>query len=205
MRAREDDLRPFARELDVEDVGADAVTLAVALARDLLLLRQDRVGAAQVHDDVLALEALHDAGEQLAFPVFELVEDDAALGLADALDDVLLCRLRRDAPELLLRQLREQLVADLGVGIERRLRVLHRDLVRRVGDLIDDGLDLEELDLADVGVELGLDLVLEPERAARGGQHGVFEGGDDDALVDAFFLAHLLDDAVQIRKHRRSS
>ena len=200
MRAREDDLRPFARELDVEDVGADAVTLAVALARDLLLLRQDRVGAAQVHDDVLALEALHDAGEQLAFPVFELVEDDAALGLADALDDVLLCRLRRDAPELLLRQLREQLVADLGVGIERRLRVLHRDLVRRVG-----GLDLEELDLADVGVELGLDLVLEPERAARGGQHGVFEGGDDDALVDAFFLAHLLDDAVQIRKHRRSS
>ena len=118
MRAREDDLRPLARELDVEDEGADAIALAVALARDLLLLGQDRVGAAEVDDDVLLLEALHDAREELALAVLELVEDDVALGVAHLLDDVLLGRLRGDAPELLRRQLGEQLVADLGLRVE---------------------------------------------------------------------------------------
>ena len=109
---------PLLDELDVDDVGADAVALAIALARDLLLLGQDRVGAAEVDDDVLLLEALHDAGGELALAVLELVEDDVALGVAHALDDVLLGRLRGDAAELLGRQLREQLVADLGFGID---------------------------------------------------------------------------------------
>jgi hypothetical protein len=181
--------------MTIEDEGANAVALSIALAWNLLLLREDGVGAPEVHDDVLALEALHDAGEQLALPVFELVLDDAALRLAHALDDVLLRRLRGDPPELLLRELRQQLVADRGVGVERRLRVLDRDVVRRIGDLVDDGLDLEELDLADVGVELGLDLVLETEGATRRREHGLFEGRHDDALVDALLLADLLDDA----------
>src|SRR5439155_10086388 len=70
---REDDLRPLGCELDVENEGADAVALPVALARDLLLLGQDRVGAAEVHDDVLLLEALHDARNELGLSTLEFV------------------------------------------------------------------------------------------------------------------------------------
>ncbi len=124
-----------------------------------------------------------------------------ALGVANPLDDVLLRRLGRDAPELLLGQLGEQLVADLRLGVERRLRVLQGDLVRRIGDLVDDRLDLEQLDLTDVGIELGLDLMLEAERPPGRGEHGFFERRDDDALVDPFLFAHLLDDAIQIGLH----
>jgi hypothetical protein len=88
-------------ELDVEDEGADAVALPVALARDLLLLREGSRRSAQVHDDVLLLEALDDAREELALPALELVVDDVALGVAHALDDVLLRGLCGDAAELL--------------------------------------------------------------------------------------------------------
>src|SRR5262249_405666 len=113
--SRQHDLGPLAAQLDVEDEGPDAIALPVSLAGDLLLLREDRVGPAEVHDDVLLLEALHDPREELALPSLELVVDDVALGVAHALDDVLLRCLRRDATELLRRELGEQLVTDLGV------------------------------------------------------------------------------------------
>src|SRR5581483_3269108 len=201
MRPREDDLRALSRELDVQDERADAIALTIALARDLLLLGEDRVGATEVHDDVLLLEPLDDAREELALPALELVVDDVALGVPDALDDVLLRRLGGDPPELLRRQLGEQLVADLGVGIDLRARFGHRHLVLGILDDVDNRLDLEQLDLADLRVELGFDVLLVPERLLRRRQHGLFERTDDDLPVDALFLAHLLDDAVQIRLH----
>src|SRR5439155_145421 len=108
MSPRQDDLRALGSELDVENEGADAIALPVALARDLFLLRQDRVGPAEVHDDVLLLEALHDAGDELAFAALELVVDDVALDpllLAHLLDDAVQigqhqasCPLLRRAP-----------------------------------------------------------------------------------------------------------
>src|SRR5260370_879687 len=52
MGARQHDLRAAAGHFDADDVAADAVPLAVALARHLLFFRQDRVGLAQVDDDV---------------------------------------------------------------------------------------------------------------------------------------------------------
>jgi len=201
MSPGEHDLRPLARELDVDDEGTDTVALAVALARDLLLLRQNGIGASEVHDDVLALEALHDARKELALPILELVENDGPFGLAHLLDDILLGSLRGDPTKFLLRELRQQLVTDLGLRVELFLGILHRHLIRGIRDLVDDGFDLEELDLADVRVELRLDLMLETELPARRGQHRLFESGDDDAFVDTLFLADLLDDAIQIGLH----
>src|SRR5581483_5260697 len=158
VRPREDDLRTLRGQVDVVDVRADAIALAVALG-------QDRVGAAEVHDDVLLLEALHDAREDLALPVLELVVDQLALGVADLLDDVLLRGLCRDAAEHLARQLGEQLVSDVGLLVVVLARVLERELVLGVRDLVDDLLDLEELDLADLEVVLRLDHAVEPEVA----------------------------------------
>src|SRR5439155_26505637 len=109
--------RRLGCELDVENEGADAVALPVALARDLLLLGQDRVGAAEVHDDVLLLEALHDARNELGLSTLEFVVDDVALRVAHALDDVLLRGLGGDAAELLGREPLELVVTDLGLRI----------------------------------------------------------------------------------------
>ena len=81
-------------------VGDDAVADAVGLARHLLAHRQDRLGAADVDDEVAALEAADDAGDELALAVLVLVVDVLALGLADALDDDLLGGLRGDAAEV---------------------------------------------------------------------------------------------------------
>ena len=101
MRARQDDLRSARVLLDVEHVGGDAVAGAVRLARHLLAHRQDGLVAADLDDEVAALEATHGAGDQLALAVLELVVDVLALGLAHALDDHLLGGLRGDAAELL--------------------------------------------------------------------------------------------------------
>src|SRR6266849_22888 len=176
-------------------------TLAGARARDLLLLGEDGVGAPQVHDDVFLLEALHDAGEELALAPLELVVDDIALGVAHALDDVLLRGLGGDAPELLRRQLGEELVADLGLRIDLRARHLERHLVLGVLDVLDHRLDLEQLDLAQLGVELGLDVLLVAEGLLGRRQHRLLERLQDDVAVDALLLAHLLDDAIQVRQH----
>ena len=98
--AREDDLRAARLAIDVLDVGDDAVARAVRLARRLLAERQDALGAAEVDDDVVALlEAADDALDELALAVLELVEDEVALFVADALDEHLLRRLRGDAAE----------------------------------------------------------------------------------------------------------
>src|SRR6185369_10905590 len=124
VRATQNDLRALGGEIDVVDVGPNAIALAIALARDLLALGKDRVGAAEIDDDVLLLESLHDAREDLALAVLELVVDELALGVAHLLDDVLLGGLRRDPPEHLARQLGEQLVADLGFLVEAAPRFL---------------------------------------------------------------------------------
>ena len=93
----QDDLRALRGQVDVVDVGPNTIALPVALAWNLLLLGEDGVGAPEVHDDVLLLEALHRAGEDLALAVLELVVDDLPLGIADLLDDALFRRLGSDA------------------------------------------------------------------------------------------------------------
>src|SRR5262249_61195589 len=59
VRARQDDLRAARRLVDVDDVGDDAITGSVRLARHLLAHGQDGLGAAEVHAYVPALAASH--------------------------------------------------------------------------------------------------------------------------------------------------
>jgi hypothetical protein len=68
--------------------------------------------------------------------------------------------------------------------------------------ILDDGddlLDLEQLDLAHLGIELRLDVLVGAERPLGGRQHGLLEGLDDDLSIDALLFAHLLDDAIEVR------
>jgi hypothetical protein len=128
--------------------------VVVALAVDLLGARQQRLDAlAQLHERVAVVGLLHDAGDQLADAVAVLLEHHVALGLADALQDDLLGRLRGDAAEVvggdvllvdLVGVLGELLGGDLDLGrldLLARLRVDDRVLV----DRLDDHVRLEAL------------------------------------------------------------
>ena len=72
----------------------------------------DALGAAQVDDDMAELDALDDAGDDLAHAVLELFELALALGIADLLEDHLLRGLRLDAAELDRRQRIDDIVAE---------------------------------------------------------------------------------------------
>src|SRR5207237_7192906 len=109
--AAQDDLRALGLAEHVEDERLDAVAGAVALAGGLLADRQHGFGAAQVDDDVAALEPQRDAGDDLALAILVVVEDVFTLGVAGALDDDLLGRLRGDAAERLAEGLQAQDVA----------------------------------------------------------------------------------------------
>ena len=72
----------------------------------------DALGAAEIDDDVAELDALDDAGDDLAGAVLELLILALALGIADLLEDDLLGGLGGDAAEFDRRQRIDDEVAD---------------------------------------------------------------------------------------------
>ena len=203
--AREHDRQPLLGQVDVENERADAIALAIALVRNLLFFGQDRLGASEVDDHVLALEALHDARDDFALAILELVEDLFSLGVADVLDQVLLGRLRRDTAHRRGIELDQDLVADLGLGIVLGARLIDRGLGLRIGDLVDHRFYLEQLDFADLGVEARLDIAFVAERAPRRRMHHLLDRAYHDRLVDPFFLGNLLDHPVELSGHTAST
>jgi hypothetical protein len=127
MGSRQHDLRRLRGAGDLEDVGVDAVALAIGLVGDLLAPGEDRLGLSKVDDDVALLEAAHDSVDEAALLVLEFTEDALALGVADLLDDDLLCGLRRDATQLNDEHLDAKGVANLAVWV-RRASLVQRDL-----------------------------------------------------------------------------
>ena len=81
-------------------IGSDPLVGMIALPRDLLAPRQDRVGLAEVDDDRPPLEPLHRPGHQVAALILEFVEQAIAFGLPDLLDDHLLGGLGGDPAQL---------------------------------------------------------------------------------------------------------
>ena len=188
---------------------ADAVAGRVALGARLFLARQHRFDAADLEDDVAVLEPLDRAVDDLADALVVLGEDVLALGLADLLEDHLLGGLRGDAAEHFGRLRELHLVAELDavghlVAVERPVhlaRFVERDLGRRVGHLLDDGLEREQIDLAGLGVEPRLQVLAGLVVLARGGRDRFFDGADDDVGLDALFLGQRLDRLLQRIAH----
>ena len=161
--------RPARGVRDVLDDGLDALAVVVALAVDLLGLRQQRLDAlAQLDQRVAGVRLLDDAGDQLADAVAVLLEHHVALRLADALQDDLLGGLRGDAAEALGRVV---------VGLDLRPVLARAALERDVRRLGHDDLARLRVDAAHALLEgrLGLDLVEEV----------VLELGRDDQALDA--------------------
>ena len=165
----------------------------VVLAVVLLAIRNDRFRLAELveHDDELAaLDLLHFAGEQIADPRRELVADAGALAFAYALDDPLLRRLHRRAAEHGEVDRLFHDVAGLEALVER-LGVLDRDLVARVLDGGDDGLEEDNANvaLAVVDVDLGLDVGAVLFR--EGGEDAVLEQCVQFGAIELLGVRHL--------------
>ena len=163
MRAGDHDLRAAAAAADLDDIDADHVALDEMLRLDLLADGQQGVGLVRALADAdghvaVRLEAQHRAGEDLVLLRGEALEDHAALGLADALNDDLLGRLGGDAAEGLRLDLHVHEIAELCVRVDLA-RGVERDLGGGGDDLVDDLLlrihahgVLRQLDVDVVGV-----------------------------------------------------
>ena len=68
------------------------------------------------------------------------------------------------------------------------------DLAGGILDLLDDRLDLEQFDLAGLGVELRLDVDVGAVGLLGGRLHRLFDRLDDERAIDAFLFADLVDD-----------
>ena len=161
--ARQDDLRALGVLRDGLDHGAHAVADRVVLRARLFLARNLRLDAADLGDDVAALESLDRGVHHLANALAELAVDLLALGFAHALRDHLLGGLRGDAPELLgfLREL--DFHADFGfVAVEppapRSSEISRAGLVTSADDL-PHGV---ELDLSGLEVEARAQVLRRP-------------------------------------------
>ena len=119
VRPADEDLGALGRPPDLEDEGLDVLADPVVLHRGLLGGREDGLGLAEVEDDRPRLDAVDGPGDEVALAAGELVEDDVALGLAEALQHDLLGRLGADPAERVLAELLgDDDVAGRRVGLE---------------------------------------------------------------------------------------
>ena len=225
VSTRQDDLRAARVLLDIDDVGHDAIADAVVLTHDLLTHGQDRLSLAEVHDDVAALEATDDAGNQLALAIAVFVKGVLALGFADALNDDLLGGLRSNAAKALygvmqvedvaifllllgglvrlcirVKNLEQQLITDLGPEL-LAIGISLLDVATAHARLLGDNAYLKQVDLPALLVKLRLELALQAEDLLRGSQDGLLESLDKDLLIDPFVLPYLLEHHRKVRLH----
>ena len=179
MGAGDEDLGAAGGVSDLDHVDLDAVALVQRFGFDALVWGKHGLGILAVGGDadgdtaVSGLDLGDDTGQDLMLLGSKLLIDDAALGLADALDDDLLGGLGGDAPELLCLHGDMQLVADLGALVDL-LGGLENDLVAGVLDLLHDGLDDVHLDALFILLEDDFHIVLALGIVApEGGKHGL--------------------------------
>ena len=143
------------------------------------------------------LDALDDAGDDLAGAVLEFLELALALGVADLLEDHLLGGLGGDAAELDRRQRIDDEVADRGALLQL-LRALRVDLLEMILGLLDHFEHAPQAQVAGFAVELGADVVLGAVAGAGGALDRVLHRLDDDALVDQLLARDGVGDRDQL-------
>ena len=143
VRPRHHDLRALGGLAHLDDVRLHARAVVVAIAGNLFGLRQQRLDPTEVEQRVARVGLLDDAGDDVAFAAGVLLVLHLALGLADALQDDLLGRLRGDAAE----------VARRVVPLPRDVAVLV-ELLRDHADLTGLDVDLDQRFLGRFGIRL---------------------------------------------------
>ncbi len=135
MGPADHDLGALGGLADLDDVGLEARAVLVALVGDLFGLGQQCLDLAQVEQGVAVVGLLHDPGDDVTLAAGVLLVLHVPLDLADPLEDHLLGRLGRNAPEVIGRVV--PLADDFAVLVE--LLAVDADLAG-VGIDGDDGL-----------------------------------------------------------------
>ena len=126
--------------------------------------------------------------DQFAHAVGVLAINRFALGFAHLLKNDLLGGLRGNTAQRVAWLGKTQNGADFRFGIGTlRFGECHFD--SGIGDGLDDGLHCEEFQRSRAVVEIDFVILIGPEMLARGQQHGVLDGVQNDLGVDALLLA----------------
>ena len=184
---------------DVHDVDLQGLALGVDLAGDLLVAGQDGLAAlAQIkgHDALFVVHAGNGGLNDIVCAGLDLAELLAALGLADALTDDVLCSLSSDAAKVLGLEGGHDAVADL-VALAELLSLGQADLGVLVVPILigNDVLQQGHIELAGGGVDLDHHIVVLDLVVLFDGDH---DGGLD--LLDQV----LRGDAALVLQHGES-
>ena len=144
------------------------------------------------------LDALDDAGDDLARAVLIFFELALALGVADLLEDDLLGSLCGDAAELDRGQRIDDEVTERRVLLQL-LRALDVDLLEIIVDRLDHFDDAPQAQIAGVRIELRADVVLGAVARAGGALDRVLHRLDHDRLVDHLLRRDRIRDRDQFR------
>ena len=90
----------------------------VFLSRHLFCDGENTLCSSEIDENRFIAYPLHDSGDNLALSAGKIIIDDSSLRLADTLNHHLLCRLRRDPPEILRCDFEFKDIADLTVLIK---------------------------------------------------------------------------------------
>ena len=191
---------PRLRVLDLQQQAADALAGRVLLAGHLLLAGHHGLGLAEVDEEVAALAAAHDAGDDVADPVLEVVVDALLLELAELLHDRLPGGLGGDAAEVGGIDLLFDELAELGARLQD-LRLLDVNLRLRIADGIDDLEQGPRMELAVLGVDLNLQLLAGVNPFLGRRLDGIDNRGDHVVATDPLLLLHVLEDGKDFAAH----
>ena len=159
VRAADDNLRATAVALHLKQQGAHLIVRAIPLLGDLLLARHHCFGAPQAERDRSAGDALHRAGNEVAFALDKLAVERFALGLANTLQDNQLGRRGGAAAEAGARlHPNHHQIAQLGVRVILA-RLFERDFRLLALDLLDHLFFKQNAHLAG-GIDTGFDLLV---------------------------------------------
>jgi hypothetical protein len=162
--------------------------------------QEDRFGLAEVDVDVAALEAVDDAGDDVALLAGVLLEDDFALGLTQTLEDDLLGRLGGDAAGVLGEDLDADRVAEVGAGRELA-RFFQRDLGAVVLDVVfgfDDGLLGEDAHATIFAIDLDGEVHVREVVLLVGRRQRCLDGFEDDLLGEVLLGRELRDRGEEV-------
>src|SRR5215469_83938 len=198
MGSRQENLRPAQFLAHIVNIGAHALTLAEAFARQQFVAAQHCLGAAEVDDDVTELDPLDQPVDDLGNPVLEFEELPLPLGVAHLLHDDLFCCLCGDTTKINRRQRVGYEVADLGFRVQP-LRLRQPNLGGLVLDRLGHLAEAEQPYLAVAAINFRSNIViLTVFRAARLLDR-LLHGLQDLVAINSFVASNSVRDLQQFR------
>ena len=196
MGARQHDLRAASIAGHFENVGLDAIALAIALQMHLFSRGDDPFSLADIDNQGALLKTPHDPRDQLSDPITVRVVDLLSLRVTNSLNDDLLGRLRRNPAQGLHVHLETEFVTHHGAWVQLsslfdlNLRVI-------VVDLFDYRLELEQFDFVRARIVLSLDVLGLAVHLPGCRDHRLLDSLAQRLGGDVLLLTDLLDDSVE--------